>query len=151
MSIPPRRRVLFHGRDCKNEYDASLDDALWRKTHGKVATDKLWNAITMRSGRDALKVIAREFSHAMVLLPALSCDSMSLPFKMYGHDVCYYRLTEKYEIDVEYLLGVLMKTDITVLFLYMDYFGNCVADDAFFYEIKVRFQNVIFIKDRTHM
>ncbi len=130
------------------EYDASLDALLWEKTKGKVTNETLWGAICLRSGRDALKVIAREYAPTTVLMPALACDSMVLPFDMYGHNVVYYRLTHEYKVDMSFLEKLV--PDKKALFLYMDYFGLPVISDEELTCLRKRHPNLIFIEDRTH-
>lgn len=58
------------------------------KQEGKSQRTLFGGGICLRSGRNALKGIAREFAYATVLLPALSCDSMTIPFELYHYDVC---------------------------------------------------------------
>ncbi len=129
------------------EYDAVLDNSLWKETRGKVTSEKLFGAYCLRSGRDAIKAIAREFKPSIVLLPALSCDSMVMPFKMYGHKVHYYRLNNDYSIDIKSIEKYIGSE--LVLFLYMDYFGIKSINDIELEQLK-NSGNIIFIEDRTH-
>ena len=127
------------------EYDAVLNEEIWNKTKGKVTFEKLAGAYCLRSGRDTLKTIAREFLPAKVFIPALACDSMVKPFEMYGHEVIYYKLNFDYSIDFDYLKAIL--TD--GLFLYMDYFGKkSILDERL--EALRKTYNLVFIEDRTH-
>lgn len=130
------------------EYDASLDAQLWDKTKDKLTKELLWGAICLRSGRDALKTIAREYEPTTVLMPALSCDSMVLPFEMYGYRVVYYRLTDSYQIDLDYFEKLVPNQK--TLFLYMDYFGIPVITDSELSHIRKKNPDMIFIEDRTH-
>lgn len=132
------------------EYEAQLDKELWDKTKGKVSYDTFFGAMCLRSGRDALKIVAREFDKSTVLLPALSCDSMIVPFLLYGHKVEYYRLRKDYSINFEDLYAKIKKIDGTVLFLYMDYFGNDAISDSQLFSLKENARNVVFIEDCTH-
>ncbi len=132
------------------EYDAIPDESLWNKTRGKTATGKLWNALCLRSGRDALKTIAREYKPSVVLLPALSCESMILPFIMFQHEIRYYRLTEQYSVDIDHLISQIHDTSKTVLLLYMNYFGNPAITDMMLFHLKNKYQNMVFIEDITH-
>lgn len=132
------------------EYDATLDQYLWEQTRGCVTQSQLWGGICLRSGRDALKTVAREFEPTVVLMPALSCDSMALPFQMYGHQIHYYRLDKSYSIDLQFLEGLMHNNTKPILFLYMDYFGNLPIKDDELTELKMRHHNLIFIEDRTH-
>lgn len=132
------------------EYDAVLDKDLYEKTKGKVTHEKFMGAMCLRSGRDALKVFAREFEPTTVLIPALACDSMILPFEMYGHKVKYYKLNKDYSINRESLYSLIPNEDKTALFLYMDYFGNKAIEDAELEKLRTSHPHLIFIEDRTH-
>ena len=85
------------------EYDAALNEEVWSKTEGKVTTEQLFGAYCLRSGRDALKAIAREYPPCIALLPALACDSMVRPFEQYGHNVRYYKLNSDFSINLNSL------------------------------------------------
>lgn len=128
------------------EYDATLDEELWEQTKEKVTYDKLWGATCLRSGRDALKAIAREYEPTIVYMPALACDSMVLPFEMYGHNIVYYKLNDDYSIDLNYLKSVVSEG----LFLYMDYFGVKAITDEDLVGLRSNYPELIFIEDRTH-
>lgn len=132
------------------EYDAVLDEALYRKTRNKVAYEKFMGAMCLRSGRDALKVIAREFEPTLVLIPALACDSMILPFEIYGHEVKYYKLNDDYSINLDSIYRLIKNENKTILLLYMDYFGNIAITDMELEEIQDICPKVVFIEDRTH-
>lgn len=134
------------------EYDASLNNSLWKKTQGKVVKEKLWDAICLRSGRDALKVIAREYESSIVLVPALSCDSMVLPFVMYGFEIKYYPYSCNYSGIVENIERFIQSKGSTkqILLLYMDYFGHQSFSDADLYHLKNLYPELIFVEDRTH-
>ena len=128
------------------EYDAILNRKLWAETQGKVTSEKWNGAYCLRSGRDALKAIAREFEPCEVFLPALSCDSMVFPFEIYGHHVRFYKLKENYSVDMENLTQMLGCG--TGIFLYMDYFSCPAITDS---ELeKLRRKGLIIIEDRTH-
>lgn len=137
-------------REYGYEYDTVLDKELFEKTKGKVTHDKFRGALCLRSGRDALKVVAREFSKTYVLMPALACDSMILPFEMYGHEVKYYKLRRDYSIDLDSLYSLIPNEEQEILFLYMDYFGNNAVEDVELKRLKERYNNLVFIEDRTH-
>ncbi len=127
------------------EYDAVLQNPLWELTEGKTTKEKFGGAYCLRSGRDALKAIAREYSPCVVFLPALACDSMVFPFGLYGHTVKYYRLKNDYSID----LNSLNIGDDPAIFLYMEYFGRTAVSDTELEKIRKK-GNVIIIEDRTH-
>lgn len=127
------------------EYDAVLVDDIWTATEGKVTDQKLMGAHCLRSGRDALKAIAREYEPCVALLPALACDSMVHPFELYGHKIKYYKLNEDYSIKLESMeVG-----EGTHFFLYADYFGRPAIRDEVLEKLREH-GNIIFIEDRTH-
>ncbi len=127
------------------EYDAELQKNIWELTEGKTSKDKLWGAYCLRSGRDALKAIAREYSPRVAFLPALACDSMVFPFGLYGHTIKYYRIKKDYSID----LNSLNIGDEPAIFLYMEYFGRTAISDTELAKIREK-GNVVIIEDRTH-
>lgn len=132
------------------EYDTVLDKELYEKSKGQVTHEKFMGAMCLRSGRDALKVVAREFEPTTVLILALACDSMIRPFEMYGHKVKYYKLNKDYSINKESLYSLISNKDKAVLFLYMDYFGNKAIGDAELEKLRASHPHLIFIEDRTH-
>ena len=127
------------------EYDAALEEEIWKATGDRVTGEKLLGAHCLRSGRDALKAIAREFAPCLVLLPALACDSMVRPFRLYGHRVRFYKLHKDYSIDLDSLDTGTERT----LFLYMDYFGRQAVSDEELRRLRER-GNLVFLEDRTH-
>ena len=129
------------------EYDAALQSTIWEKTKGQITKDRLFNAHCLRSGRDALKAVAREFEPCIALLPALACDSMVLPFRLFGHEIRYYRLNSDYSINIESIEREIGNKRI--LFLYMEYFGkSAICDEGL--EYLQQMGNIVFIEDRTH-
>ena len=128
------------------EYDAVLNVELWEKTRGKVTSERLNGAYCLRSGRDALKAIAQQYQPRIVLLPALSCESMIFPFELFGHKVKFYKLKNDYSIDFEDLYKKIVGEN--ELFLYMDYFGNQSISDIQLEILKER--GLVLIEDRTH-
>ena len=100
-----------------------------------------------RSGRDALKAFARIAGRKKVLIPALCCDSMALPFEQNGYQVCYYRLNYDLSANVE---DVLCKLEKGSVLLYMRYFGIPAFSDAQLEALRAQTEDVIFIEDRTH-
>ncbi len=133
------------------EYDASRDDVIWVKSCHRTTDMKLWGALALQSGRDALKVVAREYQPTIALLPALSCDSMTLPFTLHGHEVRYYRLKDDYSIDFEHLKTLIPDGIENVLFLYMDYFGRKAASVKDLMDLRNAYPSLVFIEDKTHV
>lgn len=132
------------------EYDATHVEPLWTQTKGLVTRNTWMGAICLRSGRDALKAIAREYSPTVVLLSALSCDSMSVPFELYHYKIGYYKLNRDYSINIESLESLIPTDCRPVLFLYMDYFGNPAIHDDDLERLKSKYSRMVFIEDRTH-
>ena len=100
-----------------------------------------------RSGRDALRAFARLAGRRRVLMPALCCSSMILPFRQNGYEVGFYRLRENLTADREDLREKLRDGDVL---LYMRYFGIRPFPDAFFEELRAACPDVLFLEDRTH-
>lgn len=139
-------------REYGYEYDADIDEELYKKTFHKCTSEKFWGAYTLRSGRDAIKTIAREYQKCIALLPALSCNSMVLPFKMFGHQVAYYKLNEDLSIDLDDLCSTIKNNENqTILFLYIDYFGIESISKKELIKLQKQYKNVVFINDITHI
>ena len=126
------------------EYGSEFD---WRANEGFL-TDSAdfvkedWHLY--RSGRDALKALARSVGKTRVLLPALCCESMILPFTQNGCEIVFYRLNEDLsgnEADVREKL-----TDGALL-LYMRYFGIRPFSDAFLQSLRA--DGYLLAEDRT--
>lgn len=97
-----------------------------------------------RSGRDTMKQIAASHSGARVLLPALCCESMILPFEKNGCAVEFYRLKPDLTGDGE---DVLQKLGPGCILLYMTYFDVRPFEDAFLERLKSL--GVFLLEDRT--
>ena len=132
------------------EYDAAVDNTLLECTENRFAPHDEAGVLLLRSGRDALKVVAREYDRLTVFLPALSCESMVHPFEKYGHTVKFYCLTREYAIDVADVDRLAEQEDGQILFVFMDYFGCGAADDSTLEGLRSRWQNMLFLEDRTH-
>lgn len=132
------------------EYDAAVDTTLLECTHNRFAPWTENEPLLLRSGRDALKVVAREYDRLTVFLPALSCESMVHPFVQYGHAVKFYCLTENYAIDVADVDRLAAQENGPILFVYMDYFGCRSAEDMTLESLQSKWQNMLFLEDRTH-
>ncbi len=127
-----------------SEFDWRSNDALISDTpQGFVQDD--WQLY--RSGRDAMKAAARIIGRRRVLLPALCCESMILPFAANGYDVDFYRLNPDLTGDEAYVREKL--TDGTVL-LYMRYFGVRPFTDEFLLSLRESVRGITLIEDRTH-
>ena len=100
-----------------------------------------------RSGRDAIKALARVAGRKKALLPALCCESMVLPFTQNGYEVSFYRLDESLggcEADV------LKKLEKGCVFVYMRYYGIPAFSDGFLESLRGRGEELLLVEDRTH-
>ena len=100
-----------------------------------------------RSGRDALKAFARLAGKKRVLMPALCCESMILPFKQNEYEVVFYRLQKDYSAEES---DVLAKLEDDTVLLYMRYFGVRPFDDTFLEALRGQRNGVLLLEDRTH-
>lgn len=107
------------------------------------------SAYRFRSGRDALKAVARQYSktHNTVLLPVLCCESMVTPFSVNGYEVAFYRLKENLTADEDDLKS---KMSDTTLLVYMSYFGTEPFGADFLDALRQSFPEAKFVEDRTH-
>ncbi len=97
-----------------------------------------------RSGRDAMKQVAAMHRGGRVLLPALCCESMILPFEKNGCAVKFYKLKADLAGDEE---DVLKKLGPGCILLYMTYFDVRPFSQAFLE--KLRALGVFLLEDRT--
>ena len=97
-----------------------------------------------RSGRDALKQVARLHPGASVLLPALCCESMILPFTLNGCPVAFYKLKPDLTGDEA---DVLSKAAPGTVLLYMPYFD--VQPFTADFLSRLRQSGVVLLEDRT--
>ena len=100
-----------------------------------------------RSGRDALKAFARIAGRNRVLIPALCCESMALPFEQNGYEVEYYKMREDLSADED---DIRAKLSSGCVLLYMRYFGIESLTDTFLQAVRDSGENVLVIEDRTH-
>ena len=100
-----------------------------------------------RSGRDALRAFARLADRKRVLMPALCCSSMVLPFRQSGWEVAFYRLKPDLSADETDVSGKVRNDDVL---LYMRYFGIRPFSDAFLEGLRSSRRNILFLEDRTH-
>lgn len=132
------------------EYNATRDEELLSRVGWSGTNKKLWGAYSLRSGRDALKLIAREYPNTTVFLPSLCCDSMITPFEMYGCKIVYYPLTSKMRSNFPELLNKLQMIKGKKLLLSCDYFAIKMLDSDQIEKLKMMFNDLILIKDITH-
>lgn len=127
-----------------SEFDWRSNDALMSGAPQSFVQDD-WQLY--RSGRDAMKAIARIIGGCRVLLPALCCESMILPFSANGCDVEFYKMNHDLTGDEEDVRAKL--TDGAVL-LYMPYFGIRPFTDEFLLSLRACGRGIVFVEDRTH-
>ncbi len=126
-----------------SEFHAAANAPFVRETDtGFVQPD--WQLF--RSGRDALKALAKRTGRKRVLLPALCCESMLVPFRLAGYEIVLYRLTEDLRADETDVIGKLRDGD---LLLYMAYFGIRPFTDAFLQSLRKSGRDVFLTEDRT--
>ena len=100
----------------------------------------------MRSGRDALKALAGLAGRKRVLLPALCCESMLVPFRLAGYEIVLYRLTEELCADEADVSEKLRDGD---LLLTMPYFGIRPFRDAYLQSLRESGRGIFLAEDRT--
>ena len=100
-----------------------------------------------RSGRDALRAFAGLAGRKRILMPALSCASMVLPFRQSGWEVAFYRLKPELSADEADVCRKLCDGDVL---LYMRYFGIRPFSDAFLEGVRADGRDILFLEDRTH-
>lgn len=97
-----------------------------------------------RSGRDALKALARVTGARRVLMPELCCVSMIGPFAANGCELVFYRLRKDLRGDEEQVRSLAQKGD---LLLYLPYFGIRPFADDFLKELRKK--GILLAEDRT--
>ena len=121
-------------------FDGRANLGFERSSAARLPEDwQLW-----RSGRDAMKALARLAGAKRVLLPALCCASMIVPFTLNGVSVEFYRLREDLRGDADDVRAKCRRGD---LLLYMSYMGIQPFDDAFLE--RLRTDGVLLAEDRT--
>ena len=129
-----------------SEYEWSANEAfLLSAGQGEL---RLKNAQKFRSGRDALKAVARTCKdrYTRVLLPALCCESMVSPFAMHGLELAFYRLRSDYTADME---DVNKKLAPNTILLYGSYFGIAPFSAGTLEKLREAWPAVLFLEDRT--
>lgn len=131
-------------REFGSEYHWHTNEAFLTE-----AGNGLSDALTYRSGRDALKAVAQACvgRWKRVLLPALCCESMVAPFIGNGISVEFYRLNPDYTAD---LADVESKLTTDTVLLYQPYFGIPPFEKAVLERLRQDYPGVLFLEDRTH-
>lgn len=123
-----------------SEFDARANEGFLGGSGAFVRED--WQLY--RSGRDAMKALARLVGPRRVLLPALCCESMILPFASNGCELVFYRLRADLRGDED---DVRAKAGPGALLLYLPYFG--VRPFSYAFLESLRGKNVLLAEDRT--
>lgn len=132
-------------KEYGSEYNWSAGEGFLRRDRAGLG---LAGAEFYRSGRDTLKAVAALGGRGpgTVLLPALCCESMIVPFALNGCKVEFYRLREDLTGDAE---DVCAKLRDGALLLYMRYFGIKPFEDGFLAGLRGRFRDILLVEDRT--
>ena len=109
---------------------------------------ELEQACYYRSGRDALKAVAAAYRHRCdcVLLPALCCESMVMPFALHGIQTVFYRTNEDYTADFRDVQSKI--TDYCIL-LYQSYFGIPSFTGQQLQMLHREHPGILLLEDRT--
>ncbi len=137
-------------RDTRMEYGSEFDiDSSKPFITSAPSGLDIVDAVYYRSGRDALKALADMAgeSYDTVLLPALCCESMILPFELKGKKTCFYKLRCDLKGNEQ---DVRSKLKPGTIFLYMRYFGIVPFSDEFLGSVRRDHPHVIMAEDRTH-
>lgn len=105
----------------------------------------------LRSGRDALRLIATALKQSgitTVLLPCYCCDSMEEPFSSTGFNVLYYCIADDFRLDVS-SIDSLASEYPGAAFLYMSYYGLPSVDDSELERTKFTY-GLVLVRDATH-
>lgn len=132
------------------EYHAVKNGVLLAEAGWRSTDSTLWGAYCMRSGRDALKAIARMHAGARVYLPALCCNSMITPFESYRCEIVFYPLTEALTADYPALCRLMEDSRGDTLLLYYDYFGIPMLSPDGIRELRTMQRELSVIRDTTH-
>ena len=127
------------------EYGSEFDLNANRPYAGRAELPASWQLF--RSGRDALRAFARLAGRRRVLMPALCCASMLLPFAQNGYEIGFYRLREDLRGEKGDVRAKLQDGDVL---LYMRYFGIKPFDDGFLEGLRREGRGMLFLEDRTH-
>lgn len=100
------------------------------------------------SGRNALRFAMTSKPNGKILLPEYICESVISIFNK--NDICFYSLSENFQINIEDVAGKLSTNDIRY-FYYINYFGSDqnrdIQNDLL--DLKKKF-NFYIIQDVTH-
>lgn len=116
-------------------------------------TSWLENAYFFRSGRDALRYIAKlkKENCSRIFIPIFCCESMALPFKQNNYEIIYYPIKKDYSIDFEFINSNIHNNDLLIV---LNYLGFKSQDVLFSESNKIRNLkntfNITVIKDYTH-
>lgn len=133
----------------RTEYGSEFD---WRSNDALMTSENIGLPIEgakyYRSGRDAMKALARIEGRkpGRVLLPALCCESMIIPFELNGHEVVFYKLMPTLCADTD---DVSAKLCDGAMLVYLNYFGIPAFTDEFLSGLRTKYKDLIIVEDRT--
>lgn len=107
--------------------------------------------VCLRSGRDALRLVARAMRESgvdAVLMPCYCCECMEWPFSNEGMSVVYYRVSEGLKVDID---DVAEKAAANrgAAFLYMHYYCLPSIERKTLLELKETY-SLSVVRDVTH-
>lgn len=107
--------------------------------------------VCLRSGRDALRLVARAMRESgvdAVLMPCYCCECMEWPFSDEGMSVVYYRVSEGLKVDID---DVAEKAAANrgAAFLYMHYYCLPSIERKTLLELKETY-SLSVVRDVTH-
>ena len=132
-----------------NEYGSEFDwDSNKEFIKIKLNNFNSDRVLLLRSGRDALALIANKYknSYKNVIFPALCCESMVTPFIRNNYKIQYYKLNKDLSGDIE---DIAKKMQEDTIFVYMNYFGIKSLEEEFIKSMKDKFNNIVIIEDKT--
>ena len=132
-----------------SEYDWESNTSFLVKENDFFFNVKKQNIRFLRSGRDAIRYVARlcKDKCKTALMPALMCACVPQQFVEEGYQVTYYKVNKDFTADIEDIKG---KISSDTIFFYMNYFGMPFISDKQLTEIRSGYSNLIFVEDITH-
>lgn len=138
-----KEKLKMMNREIGSEYYEIYNSKSYYEYLNEINLNKYF----IRSGRDAIRLIAKNIERKKIVLPSYCCDSMISPFQDLDYEIKYYKVNEKFEIDFE---DFFEKMDDSSTCLLMNYFGfNDVK--AYAEKIKSKYPNCNIILDFTHV
>lgn len=107
------------------------------------------NVLFLRSGRDAIRYVARvcKNTHKTVLMPSLMCSCVPQQFEEEGYRVVYYKVNSDFTADIDDIKKKIKHNDIL---FFMNYFGQKFIEEEQLQKLKDENEDVILVEDITH-